>query len=129
MGMVVSAAVTGIPIIEELERPNPKKPAGGKQGGKKGTAATVIKDQNVKQSKGKEKENAPPNSRGGGGKESKSLGTKSGTTAQSKGKANAKEEAKGPKNRSNTANSGLKGTNKTEKGQNLSGKGQTRGKR
>ena len=129
MGMVVSAAVTGIPIIEELERPNPKKPAGGKQGGKKGTAAGVIKESNAKQLKGKEKENAPPNSRGGGGKEVKSQGTKSGTTAQAKGKVNAKEETKGPKNRSNTANSGLKGTNKTEKGPNLSGKGPTRGRR
>ena len=129
MGMVVSAAVTGIPIIEELERPNPKKPAGGKQGGKKGTANAVIKDLNAKQSKGKDKENAPPNSRGGAGKDSKSLGTKSGTTAQTKGKVNAKEEAKGPKNRSNTANSGIKGTNKTEKGPNSSGKGPAREKR
>ena len=114
MGMVVSAAVTGIPVIEELERPNPKKPAGGKQGPKKGNTV-VIKDPNPKPTKGKQKENAPPNSKPGTIKEGKPSGPRSGTGTQIKGRSTSKEEVKSARERSNTTSVGQKAAGKTEK--------------
>jgi len=130
MGMVVSAAVTGIPVIEELEneRTNIRKPAGGKQGTKKGNSS-VPTGANPKQSKGKQKENAPPNTKGGASKENKAVGSKSGASAQIKGRNAPKEEAKSAREKSNTAKAGPKGTSKAEKGTSSLSTGLNRGKR
>ena len=128
MGMVVSAAVTGIPVIEELERPNPRKPVGEKQGNRKRNNV-VIKDPNPSQGKRKQIENAPPNSKSGTTKESKSLGPRSGNTTQIKGRNSGKEEVKSAKSRPNTTSGGSKGVTKPEKGTGSSVKVVTKGKR
>ena len=128
MGMVVSAAVTGIPVIEELERPNPKKPVGEKQGNRKRNNV-VIKDPNPPQEKRKQIENAPPNSKSGTSKESKPIGPRSGNTTQIKGRSSGKEEVKSARSRSNTTSGGQKGVAKPEKATGSSLKVVTKGKR
>ena len=128
MGMVVSAAVTGIPVIEELERPNPKKPVGEKQGNRKRNNV-VIKEPNTPQGKRKQIENAPPNSKSGTSKENKPLGQRSGNTTQIKGRNSGKEEVKSAKGRPNTTSGGPKGVTKPEKGTGSSVKVVTKGKR
>ena len=139
MGMVVSAAVTGIPIIEELEnaRPSARKTAGGKQGAKKGTANTLSANtNNPKQLKGKPKEVVPPGAKGGGTQDGKSLNAKSSTAAHAKGKGTrgaAKGEIKSVSDKSNTGKAAEKVVGKGGKEPNLpskgTGKGRGRGQR
>ena len=90
MGMVVSAAVTGIPIIEQLENARPiqgsRKPTGGKAGAKKGGSISTTTTANQKQTKGKPKGLDPLVGKEGTPKESKTAISKSGSTSKTKGK-------------------------------------------
>ena len=133
MGMVVSAAVTGIPIIEELEnaRPSARKTAGGKTGAKKGANTLSVNNNNQKQLKGNPKEVVHPGAKGGGTQNVKSLNNKSNTAATTKGKGTrgaTKAEIKSVSDKSNTGKGTEKGAGKGGKEANLSSKGTGKGR-
>ena len=136
MGMVVSAAITGIPIIEELEtaRPNAKKAAGSKPGAKKGASVISTTSTNQKQSKVKPKGADPLGSKGVAPKDPKTGNQKSVPSAQTKGKGpSTKSDIKSVPSKPNTGRTTEKGAGRGAKQQNLptkgSGRGQGRGKR
>ena len=111
--MVVSAAVTGIPIIEELEsaRPTARKPAGAKSGGQKGastTSTSTTAKQN--QSKGKSKGLDPLSSKLGATKDSKTSKPQASSSSSKPGTSN--NGAKRNLEQSNTVKSSVKSTGK-----------------
>jgi hypothetical protein len=138
MGMVVSAAVTGIPIIEELEnaRPSARKTAGGKPGAKKGSNTLSTNTNNQKQLKGKPKEIVLPGTKGGGSQHAKSINAKSSAASHTKVKGTAgatKREIKSVSDKSSTGKAAEKVVGKGGKEPNLpskgTGKGRGRGQR
>ena len=130
--MVVSAAVTGIPIIEELEsaRPNARKvAAGNKPGTKKGASVISTTNTNQKQSKNKPKEKESLGSKGLASKDPKSGNQKSVASVQTKAKiAGSKGDVKSVSAKPNTAKTAEKGNGpRGVKQQNLPSKGSGRG--
>ena len=120
MGMVVSAAVTGIPIVEQLETARPlhgsKKPTGGKTVHKKGGSISTA---NQKQPKGKQKGTQPVGGKGATPKEGKTAISKSSSTSKSNERGpvgTAQGNSKGAPDKKDTENPVGKGVGRGGKG-------------